>query len=97
MREFLIRRSDGEWFDLDPCQFVEALRPSTMSSRPITGSGDHRIEVDGEEISFSYEDPGIQVSFETGKLSPDVTLKIIHEICNRVAVVTGQQGRVVEL
>ena len=89
--------ADGEWFDLHASRFSEALRPTTMASRPIAGWGDHRIEVDGEEISFSHEDPGFQVIFETGKLGPDVALKIVHEISERITLLTGQQGRVVEL
>jgi hypothetical protein len=97
MHEFLIRRIDGEWFELHARRFAEVLRPTTMPSQPVSGWGDHRIEVDGEEISFSYEDPGIQVIFETGKLAPDVALKIVHEICERITLLTGQQGRVVEL
>ncbi|MGZ9106706.1 MAG: hypothetical protein ACXW3M_13070 [Rhodoplanes sp.] len=94
MREFLIRRSDGEWFDLHASRFAEALRPTTMPPRPIAGWGDHRNEVDGEEIAFSHEDPGIQAIFETGKLAPDVARRIDHEISERITLLTGR--RVVE-
>jgi len=62
--EDLIRRSDGEWFDLGPDQYDSTPRPSSMPSRRVGGRGDDRIEVGGVEVNFSSEDPGIQVPFE---------------------------------
>jgi hypothetical protein len=94
--EFLIRRTDGKWFDLPADQFAAALRPSTFPSRPAAGWGDHRIEVAGVEVSFSYEDPGIQVGFE-GELPEATAEQIVAEILENVARVTGQRGRVVRI
>ena len=62
--EFLIKRKDGDWFDLHRDQFDETLRPSSYLSKRVSGVGDHRIEFDGCEVLFSYEEPGILVSFE---------------------------------
>jgi hypothetical protein len=72
MLEFLIKRTDGDWFDLRHEHLKEVLRPTSYSSKPIEGCGDHRIEVEGCEVSFSYEDPGIQVCFESGAISGQV-------------------------
>ena len=52
-----------QWFDLNGRQ-EEAFRPSSIPSVPVKGWGDHRIQVSGVDISFSYEDPGIQVCIE---------------------------------
>ncbi len=62
--EDLIRRSDGEWFDLSPDLYDSTPRPSSMPSRDVGGRGDDRIEVGEVEVNFSSKDPGIQVPFE---------------------------------
>ena len=79
MIEYLIRRADGEWFDLPTSQFAEALRPSSYPSERISGWGSHRIRTEGVEVAFSEEDPGIQVIFE-GDLPRATTDKIVAEI-----------------
>ena len=95
MIEYLIRRTDGEWFDLQG-QLEAALKPSSFPSRRIEGWGDWRIQTQGVEISFSYEDPGIQVCIE-GELPPHVADQMAEEIRRNVERVTGQKGRVVAL
>jgi hypothetical protein len=95
--EFLIKRTDGEWFDLPSSRFKDVLRPSSMSSKPIKGWGDHRILVGDSEISFSDEDPGIQVVFETGKLSAEEAGRVVNEIAANITAATGQQSRVISL
>lgn len=94
--EYLIRRSDGEWFDLRPDQYAAALRTSSMPSRPVEGWGNHRIEVRGVEISFSDEDPGIQVTFE-GHLPEEVADAIVGEVLANITQVTGQRGRAIRI
>ena len=94
--EYLIRSADGEWFDLHVDRYAAALRPSSMPSRSVEGWGDHRIEVCGVEISFSYEDPGIQVTFE-GELPEEVAHDLVTEILANITEVTGQRGRVIRI
>jgi hypothetical protein len=96
-REFLIRRADGDWFDLYATRFAEVLKPTSLPSRQIAGWGDHRIEVKGCEISFSYEDPGFQICFETGMPSEEEAARIVEEIAASITAATGQQSRVVPL
>ncbi len=96
MREFLIRRTDGEWFDLHRDDFAGTLRPSSFPSHKVEGWGDHRISVEGVEISFSYEDPGVQVSFE-GELPVEKCETIVNEILANIEEVTGQKGRIVDI
>ncbi len=97
MIEFLIRRADGEWFDFPYERRAEILRPLTISSRPVEGWGTHRIEVEGAEVSFSDEDPGFQVSFETGSLGPERARQIVDDVCRNIEAQLGQKTRVVEL
>lgn len=97
MIEFLIRRDDGEWFDFLHERYPDVLCPLTIASRPVEGWGNHRIEVEGAEISFSDEDPGFQISFETGSLSAERAREIVDDICRSIETKTGQKTRVVEL
>lgn len=97
MREFLIKRTDGDWFDLHATRFAEVLKPNSFPSRPTSGWGDHRIEVLGCEVSFSYEDPGIQVCFERGPIPDDQAKQIVREILENITRSTGQPGNVIEI
>jgi hypothetical protein len=96
MSEYLIRRTDGEWFDLPVSRFHEALRPSSFPAERIEGWGDYRIQVEGVEIAFSYEDPGIHVNIE-GALPAQVADRIVNEIRENIERVTGQQGHIIAL
>ncbi len=66
-------------------------------SRRIEGWGSHRIEVEGEQVSFSDEDPGFQVGFETGVLSEERADQIVAEICENIEAQTGQKTRIVKM
>jgi hypothetical protein len=92
--EFLIRRTDGEWFDFP--QGSDPYRPISRSYKVVEGHGDARIEVDGCEISFSYEDPGVQMSFE-GDISQENAACIAEEVRLQVERVSGQAARVVQV
>ena len=94
--EYLIRRTDGEWFSISASRAAEAYRPTSFASERTEGWGDWRIRTNGVEISFSYEDPGIQVTFETD-CSSAVESQIIREILENIERVTGQKGHIVPL
>jgi hypothetical protein len=96
MLEYLIQPTEAEWFNLSYKQFAEALKPTTFSSKPVQGWGDHRSEVEGVTISFSMEDPGIQVCFEED-ISEVRAYQIVNEILQNVARVSGQKGKVIGL
>jgi hypothetical protein len=97
MLEYLIRRFDDEWFDFSFEQYPEILRPIRTPSRRIEGWGSNRIEVEGDDISFSDEDPGFQVVFEKGVLSPERADQIVVEICENIETRTGQKTEIVKL
>ncbi len=97
MLEYLIRRTDGEWFNFPFEKYPEVLCPIRTSSRRIEGWGSNRIEVEGEQVSFSDEDPGFQVVFETGALSEERADQIVAEICENIETKVGQKARIVKL
>ena len=94
--EFLIRREDGDWFDLQYEQFQAVLRPTSFESETIEGWGDHRICVGTMEISFSCEDPGIQVTFD-GLCEESFAQKVMEDILDNLHRATGQTGYIVNL
>jgi hypothetical protein len=96
MAEYLIRRTDGDWFDLLPRQYSEALRPSSHPIEQVAGWGDYRIRMHGAEIAFSFEDPGIQVIIE-GELGAATADTVVAQICQNIERVTGQKGRAILL
>ena len=59
--------------------------------------GSNRIEVQGEEIRFSDEDPGFQLVFETGTLPEQRADQIVSEICENLEARTGQKAEMVKL
>lgn len=97
MFEFLIKRTDGDWFDLPFDCYSDVLHPKSLPSKRVEGWGEYRILIAGCEIAFSYEDPGIQVSFECENLSEELATKIVEEICANIIEITGQKGQVVQI
>ena len=69
MLEFLLRRTDGEWFD----NAWDACHPTTIPYEVVEGWGNYRIKVMGCEVSVSDEDPGFQISFEN-EIDPAVDI-----------------------
>jgi len=94
MIEFLVKPVKSEWF-----LFPEGSKPYRTVRTPcreIAGWGNGRIEVEGCEISFSCEDPGIQVSFE-GKVSQARAEEIIDEIKQAIEAAAKEQATVVQI
>jgi hypothetical protein len=95
--KYLIKRTDGDWFDLHKSRQAEVLRPASFPSRPVEGLGDHRIEVRGCQISFSYEDPCIQVCFDGDTLTEAEASQIVAEIAENITKTTGQKSQVIPI
>ncbi|MGQ0797007.1 MAG: hypothetical protein ACT4OI_03965 [Methanobacteriota archaeon] len=95
--EFLIRRTDGQWFSLPARMNAEVLKPRSVPSQPIAGWGDHRIKIPNGVIAFSYEDPGIQVVFEEYTGTEEEALETVGEILASIESATGERGRIVPL
>jgi hypothetical protein len=95
-REYLIRPNEFDWFELHKDDFSQVLRPINFESVTITGWGNHRIQVEGVEIAFSFEDPSIQIIFES-EIDGEIADQIVGEILENIEKTTGQSGRVVPL
>ena len=97
MLEYLIKPDGDDWFEIPYPEYPRVLRPISLPSRQIPGWGSHRIEVEGAEVSFSDEEFGFQVAFETGTADPTRARAIIDEICRNIESQTGSRTKVVEI
>jgi len=95
--EFLIRRTDGEWFSAAKVMSAEVLKPRSVPSEPASGWGHHRIKIPNGVISFAYEDPGIQITFEEFTGSRGEAERIVGEILTNIESLAGEHGLIVPL
>ena len=76
--------------------FLKHFARSLLEANRLPGGGDHRIKVEGIEIAFSFEDPGIHISF-AGEINGEIADQIVDEILKNIEATIGQSGRVVTL
>ncbi len=96
--EYLIKRTDGDWFNVHRDDYERALVPKSLPWRVVNGgSFEYSIEVSGCEISFSYEDPGILVAFEDEVFSVEEELQLVREILENLTQLKGEAGEVIRL
>jgi hypothetical protein len=93
MIEFLVKRTDGDWFDLPVGS--DPYRPKTVAYEPL-GTDGNAILIGGCEVSFSFEDPGIQISFD-GDIAEDLAERVATEVLERVREISGQQGQLIRI
>lgn len=94
MIEFLLKRTDGEWFDFPDGS--DPYRPLKIPFRHVEGWGNGRIEIDGCQISFSYEDPGIQISF-AGQIANERAEQIVEDVRKHIEQLSGQRGESIQI
>jgi hypothetical protein len=95
--EFLIKRVDGGWLTLHQNQFDAVLRPSAGLWQSTENRGDYGIRAADCEISFSFEEPGIQAVFESSTWREDEAFATALEIAARAATATGHRTVVIRL
>lgn len=95
--EFLIKRTDGDWFSLHKDNFSQVLRPKSVQSEPCEGWGDYRIKISEGYISFSFEEPGLQISFEQYTGPPEHAHRIVREILRNIEEFSKERGSIIEL
>ena len=93
MIEFLANRTDGDWFDLPVGS--DAYRPKTVPYERL-GRDENAILIGGCQVSFSFEDPGIQMSFD-GDIAEDLAERVASEVLERIREITGQQGELIRI
>ena len=84
VKEYLIRRRDKDFCLVQVGKFSNVLHPNSFESEKANGWGDYRIKIRDCEISFSFEEVGIQVSFEICEIDDEKAETIIDEICRNV-------------
>ena len=75
--------------------YTALLRPASIASQPVAGWGSHRILVEGAEISFSEEEFGFQVVFETGDISEQRAQGIMDDIAANIRAKTDATTSIV--
>ena len=96
MLEYLIRRTDGDWFDLGVADVPNVFHPNSMPWTVDEKWDGQLIKVAGCDVSFSYEEPGLQISFK-GTIDEDFARQVTEEILVNVEAATGQKGRIIEI
>lgn len=99
MIEYLIKRMDGadpgDW-PIHKDRYPDVLRPNTLPSRRISGWGNHRIEVAGVEVSFSWEPVGFQVAFE-GEIDQEMAARIVTEVGDNLSAAVEGRAEVIQI
>lgn len=93
----MLKLNDGGGFSEPFSRYPEILRPASIPSERTEGWGSHRIRVEGVEVSFSDEDFGFQVVFESDSLSEQRTEQIMADICQHIRATTGATTAVIPL
>ena len=93
----MLKLNDGDGFSEPVSRYPEILRPASIPSERAEGWGSHRIRVEGVEVSFSDEDFGFQVVFESDDLSEQRAAEIMDDICENIRTITGSSTEVVPL
>jgi len=94
MIEYLVKRTDGDWFDFPVGS--HPYRPITIPFDRQEGAEEWKIIVEGCPISFSYEDPGIQITFE-GEIEPNRAADVVEEIRQQIEHISNQTGEAIQI
>ena len=93
--EYLVKRTDGEWFSLHRDRFQEILRPHSVESSPVQGWGDYRIRLSNGEVAFSFEEVGLVIVFDKYSGTSEKAIQIVEEIIRNIEMSTGEKGTIV--
>ncbi|MFJ4122304.1 hypothetical protein ACIP3U_13380 [[Kitasatospora] papulosa] len=97
MLEYLLA-TDGDDF-LGPVRSdrsPDVLRPTGWGAVPVAGDGHYRIAVEGVEIEFAWEMPGLQVTVH-GVSDESVVEDLVATIAGQVGTELGVRVRVIPL
>jgi hypothetical protein len=95
--EYLLATDDDDFLGpvlSDRCPDV--LQPTGWEAVPVAGDGDYRIAVDGMEIEFAWEMPGLQVTVHGTPDKPTVD-ELMATIARQVGAELAVRVRVVLL
>jgi len=96
--EYLIKTVDGSDYKFDGKPIVDCLSPEEMEVKVVQPEyGDVGIVINGIELSFCFEPPGLQVAIEVGEPTEQEIESILGAIIKKLEKSTGQQGEFVPL
>jgi len=91
--EYLVSRTDGDWFDFPP--HSDPYTPD-LSEIEVIDRGGGQIEAEGCLVSFSFEEPGVQVTFE-GEINEQRARLVAEGVRRKIEAVSGQKGELVQI
>lgn len=94
MHEFLIRRTDGEWFDFGSA-IRNNLRLTSVECEAVASSHDLSLGTRFGIIRINYEGVGLLVEIDAPSESQESLLHYVEELHACVEQLTGQQGKVI--
>ncbi len=100
MREFIIRRKDGDILDLPPDKLPALLYPGSVAYEIVSGSwpGMVTLRIAGATVTMIEEMPGLAVTFEDDGAIDDVLAnKVVAEIGQNMNDATGVRHVVLEM
>ncbi len=91
--EYIIKRTDGDWFDLDKNKMGDVFY--IEGGQLFEGRGDYCLKTKSGMLTVSYEDPGLQVAFED--FSKDQAEELINNMLRKLEEITGQKGEILPI
>jgi hypothetical protein len=97
VREYLIATDDADFLGPVPAdRWPDVLRPAGWVATPAAGDGEYRIAVEGAEIEFDWEMPGLLVIVH-GSLAESVVEQVLATVARQVGAELGVRTRLVPL
>ncbi|HEX5118044.1 MAG TPA: hypothetical protein VFW65_22910 [Pseudonocardiaceae bacterium] len=97
MREYLIATDDDDFLGPVPSdRWEDVLQPAGWVAAPAAGDGEYRIAVEGVEIEFDWEMPGLLVIVH-GSLDEPVVERMLATVARQVGAELGVRTRLVPL
>ena|SRR5882724_9348124 len=94
--EFLIKRTDGDWFNLHSSRFDEALLPSLTLQNAFTAGAIIASRLTDARYCSSTKTSASSLA-SSAEISPEKASSIVDEIAEKVSAVTGQSSVVIQL
>lgn len=97
MFEYIIRKTDGEEFDIPYSRWGEVYRPNSVESIIVEGSGLVRFRLLDCAVAFYPEMPGTHIVFECKSTEQEVADRLVKEFLANAEKFTGESGQIIEL
>ena len=96
MIEYIIKRTDGEWFNLNISLYPKVFSSKKYNLKPTQGIGDYCLSFNDKLIEISYEYPGLQFAFKNN-FDKNIAKELINEFFKNITQAMGQKGEILQL